>query len=214
VTCVDATGNVSTASVQVVRPDVLPACAASVVITNVKRSGSKSIVSGYARLRYAGQKISLRYMPSGTRTIARPTVRSNGSWSATVKRPKSPSYKSNDARYRAVLGKTKTRWIKLTRRMGSTTVTSASTGTLNVKGSVSKPLAPGQRVRVERSDACGRYRQIGSVRVKSSGGFSGKVSDGGNSDVAVFIRLKLKVRSSSGKRFNTYSIVQPVILKR
>jgi hypothetical protein len=214
VTCTDANGNVSTASVQVVRPDALPACAASVVITNVRRSGSRSVVSGFARLRFAGQKISLRYMPSGSRTIARPTVRSNGSWTATVNRPKRPSYKSNDARYRAVLGSTKTRWIKLTRRMGSTTVTSAGTGALSVKGSVSKPLAPGQRVRVERSDACGKYRQIGSVSVRRSGSFSGKVSDGGSSDVAVFIRLKLRVRSSSGTRFNTYSIVQPVILKR
>jgi hypothetical protein len=216
VTCTDAAGNVGTASVVVVRPDALPECARDVVITGVSRSGSQSRVSGYARLKYAGQRISLQYQPSGSRTIARPTVRSDGSWSVTVHRPSNPAYNSNSARYRASLNKSSTAWIKLTRRMGTTTVTSAGNGILNVNGRVGLPLAPGQRLRVERSDSCGQYHQVGSLRVFGSGSFGGQVSDGGGSTSAVFIRLRVSVRSSTNpnKRFTTYSIVTPVVLKR
>jgi hypothetical protein len=113
-----------------------------------------------------------------------------------------------------VLGSQKTSWIKLTRRMGSSAVSDAGNGRLQVNGSASLPLAKGQPLRVERSDACGNYRQIGSLRVRSNGDFSGTVPSGGASQTAVFIRLKLRVAKASNpnSRFTTYSIVQPVVV--
>jgi hypothetical protein len=194
----------------------LPQCARDVVITNVQKSGSRTTVSGLARLKYAGQRIALKYQPTGSRVIARPTVQENGSWKVTVHRSSRPPYNSNRARYRASVSTKHTPWIKLTRRMGTTNVTSLGGDRLKIQGRVGLPLAKGQRVRVERSDACGQYRKIGSVRVFGSGAFSSTVDDGGDSNVAVFIRLRVSVQSSTNpkRRFNTYSIVQPVVVKR
>jgi hypothetical protein len=143
-------------------------------------------------------------------------VRSDGSFSVLVKRPSKPSTSSNRARYRALIGDQHTIWVKVTRRMNTTVVRSIGNGQLSVRGSVSLPLAPGQRVRVTRSDACGKYRQVDTVRVGSDGKFSADVSQGGPAPLeAVAIRLKLRVAraSNSKKTFNTYSIVQPVVLR-
>jgi hypothetical protein len=214
VTCSDSFGNTASASITVFHPDTLPACARDVVITSVYRTGSATRIRGIARLKFAGQRVSIQYQPSGAKIIAKPLVAANGSFSVNVSRPAKPAYTSNQARYRAVLGSQKTSWIKLTRRMGSSAVSDAGNGRLQVNGSASLPLAKGQPLRVERSDACGNYRQIGSLRVRSNGDFSGTVASGGASQTAVFIRLKLRVAKASNpnSRFTTYSIVQPVVV--
>lgn len=216
VNCTDSFGNVASASVTVYRPDTLPACAKDIAITDVTRVGSRSRIRGIARIQYVGQKIKLQYQPSGSKTVGTATVLPDGSWSAVVKRSSKPAWTSNQARYRATLSKTTTSWIKLSRRMGATAVTYDGNGRLKVTGSVALPIAKGQPLRVERSDACGAYRQIGSIRVNKDGTFSGTVPSGGGSDAAVYIRLKARVAKASNPsfRFNTYSIVQPVVVER
>lgn len=218
VNCVDSFGNVASASVTVYRPDTLPTCAKNVVITDVKRVGSRTRIRGLARLQYVGQRVGIEYQPTGSKKVASPKVLPDGSFSVVVNRPSSPSYSSNQARYRAVLGSSKTSWIKLTRRMGGSAVTynGPGSGTLTVTGSVSLPIAKGQPVRVERSDACGNYRQIGTVKMNRDGTFAGTVPTGGGSQAAVNIRIKARVAKSSNPRyrFNTYSIVQPVVVDR
>lgn len=216
VNCVDNFGNSASASVTVYHPDSLPTCAKNVVITAVYRTGTKTRIRGTARLQYAGQKVSIQYQPTGSKVIATPVVQADGSFAVSVSRPSKPSYTSNSARYRATLQGSTTSWIKLTRRMNSSFVGYAGDGRLQVNGSVSPPIAKGQPLRVERSDACGNYRQIGSLRVRSNGDFGGTVSTGGGSPTAVFIRLRARVTKSSNTRyrFNTYSIVQPVVVDR
>jgi hypothetical protein len=215
VNCVDNFGNAASASVTVYHPDALPECARDVAITDVTRVGSRTRIRGVARLRFAGQTVKLQYRPTGSKTAGTATVRADGSFSAVVRRPSRPSYRSNSARYRALLGTTATAWVKVTRRMGATAVT-YSNGRLTISGSVSKPLARGQRLRVLRSDACGAYRQIGSLTIRSSGSFKGSVSSGGAAQSAVMIRLSAIVGSSSNPRARsrTYSIVQPVVIER
>lgn len=216
VSCTDRAGNVTTATVTVHHPDPLPACARDVAITDVTRTGARTRLRGIARSQYIGKKVKIQYQPSGKKTIATPKVKADGSWSVVVNRPKKPAWTSNSARYRAILRSTSTAWIKLSRRMGATAVTDNGNGTLRVSGSVSLPIAKGQPVRVERSDACGRYRQIGTLKMKSKGTFGGNVPSGGGAEAAVYIRIKARVAKSSNPRyrFNTYSIVQPVIVSR
>lgn len=216
VNCVDSFGNTASASVTVYRPDTLPSCAKDVVITSVYRVGSKTRIIGRARLQYIGQKVKLQYMPSGSKTIATPVVKADGTFSVNVNRPSRPAYTSNNARYRAILNNTSTIWVKLTRRMGRTSITYDGNGRLSANGSVSLPIAKGQPLRVERSDACGKYRQIGWLPVRSNGDFNGSVPTGGGSATAVNIRLRVQVAKASNPsyRFNTYSIVQPVIVDR
>ncbi len=216
ITCIDTFGNKTTSTVVVFRPDTLPACAKDVTITSVQRVGSRTRILGIARRQFAGQRVSLQYQPSGSKIIAKPLVLSDGSFSVVVNRPSSPAYTSNKARYRASINNSTTSWIKLTRRMNASAVTYDGNGRLKISGSVTQPIANGQPLRVERSDACGVYRQIGWLPVKRNGSFDGSVASGGGSETAVFIRLKVKVVKSSNPRyrFNTYSIVQPVVVTR
>ena len=216
VTCTDAAGNVGTASVTVIRPDALPQCARNLMITDVTRVGSRTRIRGIARTQFAGQNISFEYQPTGTKVIGKAKVSSTGAFQIVVKRPSKPVWTSNSARYRAVLGTTKTSWVKLSRRMGATAVTYDGNGGLKVTGSASLPIAKGQPVRVMRSDACGAWRQIGTLRMNSDGTFSGTVASGGGSEAAVNIRIQARVAKASNPRysFNTYSIVQPVIVER
>jgi len=216
VNCVDSFGNVAAASVTVFRPDALPSCARNVVITSVVRTGSATRIRGTARLRFAGERVSIQYQPTGKRVIAKPRISADGSFSVTVRRPSSPDYTSNKARYRATVGTSTSSWIKLTRRMGASSVRYDGEGRLQIDGSVSLPHPTGQPLRVERSDACGKYRQIGWLPVDSDGNYGGTVPSGGGSETAVFIRLKTAVAKPSDRnyRFNTYSISQPVVIDR
>jgi hypothetical protein len=216
VTCTDNFGNTTTASVTVVHPDALPECARDIAITDVQRVGARTRIRGVARLRFAGQKVKIQYQPTGNKTVGQATIQADGSWSIVVRRPSRPKYTANNARYRAVFGTTKTAYVKITRRMSGTAVTYDGNGRLVVSGSATKPLVRGARVRVMRSDECGAYRQIGTLPVRSNGVFSGSVGSGGGSQSAAFIRLTLKVaRDKRGRsKFNTYSIVQPVVIER
>ena len=216
VNCIDSFGNVAAASVTVFRPDALPSCARNVVITSVVRTGTATRIRGTARLRFVGERVSIQYQPTGRRVVAKPRISADGSFSVTVPRPASPDFTSNKARYRATVGTSTTSWIKLTRRMESSSVTYDGNGRLEINGSVSLPHAKGQPLRVERSDACGRFRQIGWLPVDNNGNFGGAVPSGGASETAVFIRLKTAVGKESDRtfRFNTYSISQPVVVDR
>jgi hypothetical protein len=216
VNCLDNFGNTTSASVTVFRPDSLPACARNVAITEVTRVGSRTRIRGAARLHFAGQTVKIQYRPTGSKTSGTATVRADGSFTAVVSRPSRPSYRSDSARYRAILSTTTTSWVKITRRMSASAVTYDGNGRLTISGSVSKPLIRGQRLRVQRSDACGSYRQIGSLTIKSNGSFKGSIPSGGGAEGAAFIRLAATVGSSSNprRRSNTYSIMQPVVIER
>lgn len=216
VNCVDSFGNTTSASVTVHHPDSLPACAKDIAITDVQRVGSRTRIRGVARLQYVGQKVKIQYQPTKTKTVGQAVVRADGSWSIVVKRPARPKYTANNARYRAVLATTTTSYVKVTRRMSGTAVTYDGNGRLVVSGSATKPLVKGARVRVMRSDQCGAYRQVGTLAVRKNGTFGGSVGSGGPGESAAYIRLTLKVAKDKRARskFNTYSIVQPVVIER
>jgi hypothetical protein len=213
-----ATTVAASASVEVsavVPPDPIPGCDRHrLIITDVAMRGSRVRVAGLARLAHVGSRVALSFRPSGSRVVGYASVRSDGTWSVYLRAPASRLLRSNNGRYRASLDGDSTPWIKVVRRMGTTSVTYAG-GRLKVTGSVRKPLAPGARVAVNVSVNCGSYGTRGTLRVNSRGRFSGSVAVS-ERDMVVFARLRVRVRHSShGRRtFSTYSIVQPVILRQ
>jgi hypothetical protein len=188
--------------------DPLPACyRGRVLITDVRRAGSRAIIQGVSRVAYAGQTVVVRSMLSG-RVIARPSIAADGTWRTNVAAPPRRLWGSNRARYRAEFRGTTTIWTKLTRRMGTTTITDTN-GVLSVRGSASTPLARGAQASVQASYDCARYRSIGRIPVTSSGAFNGSVAAPATN--VFFVRVRVSVRNSRGLVYSTYSIIQPVI---
>jgi hypothetical protein len=193
-------------------PDALPDCTRDVAITDVTTNGRRVTIRGLARLRRAGQQIRLVFQPTGDRTVARPRVGADGRWTATVTRPRSVAATSNRARYRAILGSTRTPFVKISRRVARNEITYAA-DRLRIRGRVDGPLVTGARAAVLRADACGTYRTIGSIAVRRDGTYDGTATVAPKTDEAVFLRLRLRVRAQAGGPATTFSITKPVLLR-
>ncbi|MBJ7329083.1 MAG: hypothetical protein JHC95_04240 [Solirubrobacteraceae bacterium] len=180
-------------------------------ITDVRSQGRRVTISGVARLERAGERIRLTYQATGDKTVAQPVIGPDGGWHATVTRPSSPPPTSNRARYRATLGTQQTRSIKVSRRVSRNDITYDG-DRLRIRGRVTKPLAPGARALVTRSDACGRYRTVASLPIARDGTYEGSATVSPKTDEAVFLRMKVRVRTSGQEPATTYSIVRPVVL--
>jgi hypothetical protein len=137
--------------------------------------------------------------------IGEPTVRSDGTFRETTRRPVGRFAGTSSARYAATIGGVTSKAVKLTRRLGESRVT-YSGGRLHVRGRISGPLASGERVRVMRGDTCGEYRQVGSVRLSRSGTFDGSVAFRSD-EPSVAIRLQARVRGEDST-FTTFSLAQ------
>jgi hypothetical protein len=215
-TAASAALNVAQATVPPIQQvDPIPACLArQLLITDVSQSGRRARVSGYARLKYVGQKAAIRMQMSGSKILGYATIRADGSFTTLVNAPPHRLRYSGRARYQAAIGGGKTLWIKLTRRMNSTLAT-FSAGKIVVNGSVKTPVVAPAKLAVTVSYQCSGYKTIGYVRVnRRTGRFSGAVAT--RTDIPVsLVRLRVKVRRSNvGKNvFSTYSIVQPLVLK-
>jgi parallel beta-helix repeat protein len=195
--------------------DPIPACVGKeLLISDVAMSSGKVRVKGYARLKYAGQKVALRFKITGAKIVGYATVKSDGSWSTLLKAPPRRQRYAGNARYQAAIGNGTTQWIKLMRRMGSTSVV-YDDGKLSVTGSAKKPLTPGARVAVTLSFDCNPYGTVGTLPSDpKTGRFAGFVPIAQRNTVAL-ARLRVRVRRElNGKHtFSTYSILQPVVIK-
>jgi hypothetical protein len=194
--------------------DPIPACVGrELLITDVALAGNQVRVKGFARIKYAGQQVALRFQITGNRVVGYATVQSDGSWTTLLNRPARRLINSNSARYQAAIGGGKTSWIKLVRRMGSTNVAYGD-GNFYVTGAVNGPLARGQRLNATISSGCQPYKLVAQMPVSSRNGrFSGVVPTKIRKTV-VLARLNVRVRHSSRGRttFSTYSILQPVVI--
>jgi hypothetical protein len=177
-------------------------------------SGSKVKITGFARLSYAGQTVSVTYKPTGAKVVARATVGADGSFSASVKAPKKSLRASNKTLYRATVGAESTPWTKLSRRVASTTA-SYSGGKLVVKGLLTKPLMPKKPVTITARTGCDQpWATVGTAAVKSSGSFSFSKAYAQSTGV-IFVKVSAVV-SKGGKKpkaLRTYSFVMPVIAR-
>jgi hypothetical protein len=178
----------------------------------VLRSNGKVRLFGAASRRFAGRRVTLRFLATG-KVVARPVVRRTGLFAATVELPRRRLRATNRARYRAEIAKQKSLRLKLVRRM-IVSGTSVKGRKVTIAGRVVRPLgAPIQPVVVKRRLSCGRYRVVKRFTPPASGQFRITL-DGPPSRQAAAYRLQTRVRkfSSNPKLFPTFTLPRYVDL--
>lgn len=215
VTFTDSHGNVSHKTIVfVVAGASEPICLKTgIAISNLAPSGNKVTLSGFARLSYAGQTVSVTYKPTG-KVVGTAKVAADGSFVAKFKAPKKKLWLSNKSLYQASVGTEKTTWTKLSRRVASSSASYAA-GKLTVKGLLSKPLFPKAKATITARTGCGDpFTNFASVKIKSNGTFSVTAPFTPSSGV-IFVKVAAVV-SKGGKKpkaLRTYSFVMPVVVK-
>ena len=198
--------------------DPLPAACfpKGITIYNLKVVGRKLRIQGFARSQYIGQKVTINYRPTKNKVIGKATVKSDGSFIATVKAPSKKLRRSGATRYRANVGKENSLWFKLARRMGSSEATWKN-GKLRVSGFLTKPLAPKATLTVNVRTGCNDpWKKVAVIKTsKRSGKFKANIPYEMTGNV-VFVRMYAKVRrkAKSKKTLTTYSFSIPVVAQR
>ena len=196
--------------------DPLPAACfkKGIAIANIAVIGGKLQVSGFARLSYVGQTVTLTYKPTGVKVIATGTVGVDGSFTVSAKAPASKLRLSNKTLYRASVADESTPWTKLSRRVASS-LASYKDGKLVVTGLLSKPLMPKAKVTIGARTGCsGPWKTVTKGKVSSSGAFKTSTKYTVSTGV-VFVRVAAVV-SKGGKKpkaLRTYSFVMPVVVR-
>ncbi|MBA2349807.1 MAG: hypothetical protein H0V81_16130 [Solirubrobacterales bacterium] len=176
------------------------------VLTDVVKKGKKVRLLGVADKRFAGQTVRIVFEADG-KTAARAKVRSNGEFSTTARTPSKKLRSSNKARYRAQVGKEKSRNLKLERRLIVDKVR-ASNGRVRLIGRVTRPLGtPVQTITLTRRISCRRSEVVRRFKPDSKGRFSVLVKAPENATAQVY-RFKTKVRKtrSNTKLFPTFTL--------
>ncbi|MGE4426236.1 MAG: hypothetical protein AB7G37_07285 [Solirubrobacteraceae bacterium] len=178
-----------------------------VVLTDVRRSGSRVRLAGAADRAHIGKTVQLRFLATG-KVVARAKVGKDGLFSATAKRPAKRYLRSSSkTRYQARVAGKSSKALRLVRRMNFTSV--RRTGNrIRFKGRASAPrITSRQTVVLKRRVGCGSWKTIGRVKLTSSGRFTKTVADG-QGDQAAAYRADTRVRAQSRKRsaVRTYTL--------
>jgi hypothetical protein len=183
-----------------------------IVLIDVLRSKGRVKLFGAANRRYAGKRVTIRFLATG-KVVARPLVRRTGLFTATATLPRKKLRATNKARYQAGIAKEKSLRLKLVRRM-LVSGTSVKGSKVTIAGHVVRPLgAPVQQVIVKRRLSCGRYRVIKRFTPPASGRFKITVGGPGSQQAAVY-RLQTRVRKfvSNPKLYPTFTLPRYVDL--
>jgi len=182
------------------------------VLVEVLPGRTRVRLLGYADRRFVGRTVNLRLRATG-RTVARASVRPDGSFRASAPMPSRRLRSTDRARYQAVLGSERSLDLKLERRMRIASMT-VRDGRVRIRGRVTRPLArPVQPITVSRRLSCSRSRVVARVRPRRDGTFSVSVPAPGGESAAVY-RLSTKVRATEGnpKLFPTFTLPRGVNL--
>lgn len=182
-------------------------------LTEVLPSGGKDVVRGVADSSYVGQKVSIKYVATG-KTVARPTVGIDGTFSVTVKAPKGKTARGNLGRYAAAINNASSAALKRIRRMYTSTAYRTAGGSVYLSGRVTKPFPAGAKVTVQIRKTCGSWRSSKSARVTSSGAFGVSVPVANNVD-AVVVRVQgvVKAKAKSKKTSRSYTMPTAIQLR-
>ena len=175
---------------------------------------------GYARLygaadrRYIGKRVSIVSSWNG-KTVARPMVQRDGTFTAKGKLPPLALRHGNRARYQARIGKEKSLRLKLFRRMLVTRMSSAK-GKVTIAGRVVLPLArPVRTITIKRRVSCTKNVVEKTLHPDSKGRFSVTLGAPPSGQAAVY-RLATMVRKNTRnpKLFPTFTLPRAVALKQ
>jgi streptogramin lyase len=185
------------------------------ILTDVYPKGTKTRLIGVAPAGSAGKRVAFVSTWNG-RTVARATVRSDLSFSASAPLPPKRLRLSNKARYAAKLGARRSSALKFARRMYTTGLT-ASGRTITFSGIVTRPLdKPRRAVTMRASASCssiGTGKVVATVKPSASGAFVARF-DLPPGQTTVFLRAQTRVRKhAAGKTtFPTFTLVRGVRL--
>lgn len=182
------------------------------VLTDVQSRAGRVRLLGVADRSHAGKRVQIRFTHTG-RTVARATVRQDGSFSATARLPAKRLRRTNHARYQALLGKERSLSLKLHRRM-VLSGTRGANGKVTLSGRVIRPLAePIGQITISRRVSCRRSEVVARIRPRSDGRFRVTV-DAPAGELAAVYRLTTRVRKStrSGRTFPSFTLPRAISL--
>jgi hypothetical protein len=184
-----------------------------VVLTDVLEARRRVHLLGVAQARFVGRRLRIVFTAT-RRTVARATVRPDGTFETTAPLPAPALRPTNRARYRAVLGADRSAAFKLRRRMAIYDV-SARRGAVTIRGRVTGPLASRtQPIIVERRVSCHRMEPVARIRPGADGRFTVTVGAPAKESAAVY-RLRTLVRGPHGRGvYTTYTLTPAVALLR
>lgn len=183
-----------------------------VVLTDVQERNGRVRLLGVADSEFVGRRVSIRFTHSA-KTVARATVRDDGSFRATARLPAKRLRPTNKARYQAVIGSERSLKLKLRRRM-VLSGTRSSSGRVTLSGRVVAPLGkPTRAITLTRRVSCERSEVVARLKPKRNGSFRVTV-DAPEDELAAVYRLSTRVRKTTrnSKTFKTFTLPRAIAL--
>ena len=193
--------------------DLILGCAKrDVVLVDVVPEARRVRLIGVADRRFAGRRVEIVFEAS-RKTVARPTVQADGSFTATAPLPPRRLRATNRARYMAHIGNERSLNLKLMRRLVVSGV-GARGGKVTITGRVVGPFLRRKADRaivVQRRLTCSKTEKVGQLVPRADGRFTATVDAPAGQSAAVY-RLRTKVRHTArdASPIQTYSLPRAV----
>lgn len=181
-------------------------------LIDVRRSGARTLVRGYAERPLAGQRVAIR-LRHGGRTVGRTTIRDDGTFALRVALPPRQIRHTSKARYYAVVEGQRTRALKFQRRL-SVLEARASGGRVTFSGHLSAPRPkPARAVRIQERVSCSEYRTVATVKPNAAGRFTVSFPAPADGSMAVYRAVGQAPTSAPSRRLHpTYTLPRIVLL--
>lgn len=180
------------------------------IVTSINRMDGEVRILGAAPQADVGKTLTVTSAFSNDEVLVRGTVSGDGSFNVRAPLPPERVQGTNDARYRVSIDGDSSPLLKFGRRVDLKALTGSKDG-VRITGAIRAPRVPGAKVEITIREDCKTAKIVGRLTVSRSGRFAGTLRLRTRS-AAVIVRVRAVVRSTSGKRFRTYSIARPVDL--
>lgn len=187
--------------------DLVLACADRpiVLLDVLPASRGRVRVSGVARASFAGKRLTIRRGATVAGTVA---VKADRTFRGLVAGPRSARERAS-VRFTATSGTTRSRALKLTRRMTISTLRRAA-GRVTFSGRVIPPLGrPRQAVVIERQTSCTAFVRVASARPGADGRFTARFAAPAGAAV-LRARTSVPATARSRKLQPTFTLPQPL----
>lgn len=187
--------------------DLVLACADRpiVLLDVLPASRGRVRVTGVARASFVGKRLTVR---RGTKVAGTVTVKADRTFRGLVAGPRTARERAS-VRFTATAGATRSRALKLTRRMTISTLRRAA-GRVTFSGRVLPPLGrPRQAVVIERQTSCTRFARVARVRPGADGRFTARFTAPAGAAV-LRARTSVPATARSRKLQPTFTLPQPL----
>jgi hypothetical protein len=182
------------------------------VLIDVYEQAGRVRLLGAADRRYVGRRVRIRFMADG-KTVARPRVRRDGTFTATAPLPDARIRDTNRARYEAAIRRQRSMRLKLARRMQVTELSSRG-GRVTIAGRVIGPLTdPVRTVLVKRRVTCRDWKVVKRFKPGRDGRFRVRLPAPRDGEAAVYrMTTRVKLYDWFDKTYPTFTLPRYVDL--